>query len=60
MLKDMITWEGLCFLTFGVVAGALYYNFVLAPRDAKLYSTMDCMNDNSRSEYDRCVQLLRN
>ena len=60
MLKDMITWEGLTCLVFGVVIGTLYYNFVLEPRDEKLYAVMDCMGDNSRAEYDRCVQQLRN
>ena len=61
MLKDMITWEGLTFLAFGIVVGVLYYNFVLEPRDEKHYAVMDCMDDlRSKAEYDRCVQQVRN
>ena len=60
MLKDMITWEALTCLVFGVVVGAIYYNFVLEPRDEKLYAVMDCMDDlHSQIEYDRCVQQVR-
>ena len=58
MLREVLSWEGLCFLVFGVMTGALYYNLVLEPRDEKLYKVMECMDDlNSRAEYDRCVQL---
>ena len=60
MLKDILSWESLSFLVFGVVAGALYYHFVLEPRDEKLHATMECMDDlHSKVEYDRCVQLLK-
>ena len=59
MLRDTLSWEGLTFLVFGVIVGTLYYNFYLGPRDAQLYSIMDCMNDQSRAEYDRCVQLQK-
>ena len=60
MLKDILNWEALSFLVFGVVVGALYYNFVLEPRDEKLYAVMDCMDDlHSKAEYDRCVQQAR-
>ena len=39
---------------------ALYYVFILGPRDAALYEIMDCMgNDNSREAYDMCHEQLR-
>ena len=39
---------------------ALYYVFILGPRDAALYEIMDCMgNDNSREAYATCHEQLK-
>ena len=39
---------------------ALYWVFVLGPRDAALYEIMDCMGeDNSRGAYDECHKRLK-
>lgn len=39
---------------------ALYYVFILGPRDAVLYEIMECMeHDNSQEAYDSCHEKLR-
>ena len=39
---------------------ALYYVFILGPRDAVLYEIMECMeHDNSQEAYDNCHEKLR-
>ena len=39
---------------------ALYWVFVLGPRDAVLHEIMECMgSDNSREAYDACHEKLR-
>ena len=39
---------------------ALYYVFILGPRDAVLYEIMECMeHDNSQEAYDNCHKKLR-
>lgn len=43
-----------------IVSAVLYYNFYLAPRDAMLMQTMECMEDlHSTAEYKRCSKLAR-
>ena len=36
-----------------------WYMLVVKPRDEVFAQIMDCMEDNSQSEYDRCVDHLR-
>ena len=39
---------------------ALYWVFVLSPRDAMLHDIMECMGtDNSREAYEVCHERLR-
>ena len=39
---------------------ALYYAYVISPRDEALYAISECMGkDNSRESYDACAEKLR-
>ena len=50
MLKDILCWESLSFLVCGVVAGALYYHFVLEPQLRKF-----ALQEREMEEPDRCL-----
>jgi len=58
-MRDLFSKEGIAFLVIGIVCGVAYYNFYLSPRDQALYTIMSCMKDQSRSEYNRCAQQLK-
>ena len=59
-MKDFFNKESISFLIAGMLFGAAYYNFYLAPRDEATYAIMECMQDlHSKPEYDRCAQQLK-
>lgn len=57
-MKDS-TFELAALVMLFLSVSALYWVFVLHPRDEVLYSIMDCMgDDNSREAYDMCREEL--
>ena len=57
-MKDS-TFELAALVMLFLSVSALYWVFVLHPRDEVLYSIMDCMGeDNSREAYDMCREEL--
>jgi len=58
-MKDSIV-ELVAMVMLFLSVTALYYVFILGPRDAMLYEIMDCMgDDNSREAYEACHERLR-
>ena len=47
-------------IMFFISVTALYYVFILGPREAVLYEIMECMEgDNSQEAYNICHEKLR-
>ena len=44
---------------FVSVSGCIYYFGYLKPADEFRYNILNCMNDTSRVEYDRCFSIMR-
>ena len=42
-----------------VMSGTYYFGY-LKPADEFRYNMLDCMNDMSRTEYDRCLPIVKN
>ena len=58
-MKDS-TFELTAMIMLFLSVTALYWVFVLHPRDDVLYSIMECMGeDNSREAYDMCREEIR-
>tara|TARA_B100000900_G_C20575018_1_gene714945 strand:+ start:1012 stop:1224 length:213 start_codon:yes stop_codon:yes gene_type:complete len=58
-MKDLLTLDYLALLVTAFVLGLTYYVFVVKPQDEALNVVMECMNDRSRQEYERCVTRLK-
>lgn len=59
-MSELFSKQSILCLFVGIICGAAYYNFYLAPRDEALRAIMDCMQDlHSKTEYDRCAQQTK-
>ena len=51
--------ESIAMVMFFVSLAAIYYAYVISPRDKALYSIIECMGtDNSREAYAACAEKL--